>query len=595
MTARDQKNSLRARNSLQAACEAVREARFDDAIELAGLAIESEPGATEVRIAAAHLFFVARQYERAFDELRQACHIRPGRKDQAGVLGAQLAHRLNRRAERTEFLALCRDIRTPALVEPGIAEAIAEGDQHVAVALAEQGGLGAGRDPTLFLRLAEAAAIRVVDDADGAGGAIQKLVARHVRAALSRSSSSATVAGAARALAAVGLPRPARSLLEQSLAREPNHAGVSQVLADLVAVADPLEVADRFQLALRESLDRTPTEGEIHGCTDADIASIMELLEQMARRSPPGPGTDGSVVSTSESRQPAPELPCPLGPDAIEHFIASGWVKLDRAFSPEVANDWKQRAANQIRTQPERVIRGYNPEGLAVDEFGKARTVKGEAAKPDLSDFDEHDPSTWRRSRIDYCGEANTSYVDFSVRLWGAVNQLIGVDRLETQDIGEYLILNLNSMADIPVESVSVWTNWHLDAPRSDLRIANAEAGLLIVLLFSDIGPRMGATIIAPDSVEIVSQAIASTESGVDFVARDATDRVMQASSTRKFLEGKTGDAYLLHPFMMHSASPNPSGIIRWMSNPILFLDAELRTSGPDLSPVEESIRRAIS
>jgi hypothetical protein len=48
----------------------------------------------------------------------------------------------------------------------------------------------------------------------------------------------------------------------------------------------------------------------------------------------------------------------------------------------------------------------------------------------------------------------------------------------------------------------------------------------------------------------------------------------------------------------MHSASPNRSGRIRWMGNPMVYMQQPLdplRARLEELSPVELAIRRAIN
>jgi hypothetical protein len=52
-----------------------------------------------------------------------------------------------------------------------------------------------------------------------------------------------------------------------------------------------------------------------------------------------------------------------------------------------------------------------------------------------------------------------------------------------------------------------------------------------------------------------------------------------------------------MHPLMMHSSSPNRSGRIRWMGNPMVYLNAPLDPFRPvaELSPVELAIHRAIA
>ena len=588
MPGTEQTTHTLALGTLRGACNAAEDGSFARATKLAQRAIEAEPGSAEVRVAAAHLLFIARDYDVAFAVLRRAIELRLGRADQAAALGCVLAHRLNRPEERAEFLAICAAVDSPSLVLPRIADAVVRADYNTACSLAGRQARLTPRSAGAWLALAEAAASTTRDPADPAA---RKQVARAVKSALSTSRSPETVIRCSTSLAALGLVRAATSLLRQSYERHPDHSGLQIALERWEDESARAAADARSQLVAIAAAP--PALEEIHADGSTDLAAVRALLDQMDSRVSDGSkprrsrGADSPDLMVS-----APELSRPLGESDLEHFIGHGWVRLPSVFSRETATAWRERAIRRIRTEPDECVRGYHPGGDAGDEHGVARVGRGEDPCPDLSSFDVEDPATWGRSRIDYSGELRTPYAEFSPRLWGAVDQLIGVDRLRTRDIGEYLVLNLSMGTGFEAEHD--WASWHLDAPRTDMRFDNMQAGLLMVLLFSDIGPGMGATVIAPDSVGLVAQALAEGADGVDFVGHEADAEVMASATGRKFLEGDTGDAYLLHPLMLHSVSPNPSGVIRWMSNPILFLEGSLRTSGPGLTPVEEAIRRAV-
>lgn len=287
-------------------------------------------------------------------------------------------------------------------------------------------------------------------------------------------------------------------------------------------------------------------------------------------------------------------LPQPLTNTDVSAFIENGWVKLEGAFERSVAAEWRTRAVERIRREADKCVRGHESTAARHDEYFESAPVLSNESPPDLSCFDPSDPTTWGQDRIDYAFSKETPFVDFSPRLWGAVNQLIGIEQLRTQNLGEYLILNLSLAKDIDLADEREWSGWHLDAPKNSQSLDNIEVGLLLVLLFSDIGPNMGATAIAPDSVGFVSRRLAESDGPVDFVSRPENDLIMEQSDQRKFLTGQAGDAYLLHPLLMHSVSPNPSGIIRWMTNPVLFAARPLEVA-KGRSAVEQAIRNAIT
>ncbi|MEM9070256.1 MAG: phytanoyl-CoA dioxygenase family protein, partial [Myxococcota bacterium] len=115
----------------------------------------------------------------------------------------------------------------------------------------------------------------------------------------------------------------------------------------------------------------------------------------------------------------------------------------------------------------------------------------------------------------------------------------------------------------------------------------------VLIALFDDVPLDRGPTYIAPESIREVSRTLAASPDGVDFVNRSTAVQVMTRCEERVALTGKVGDLYVMHPFMLHSSSPNPSGSIRWMSNPVIYTHEPLRFDAP-ASPVEELVVRAL-
>jgi hypothetical protein len=73
-------------------------------------------------------------------------------------------------------------------------------------------------------------------------------------------------------------------------------------------------------------------------------------------------------------------------------------------------------------------------------------------------------------------------------------------------------------------------------------------------------------------------------------VARDKRERPLEAT-------GSPGDVALIHPFMLHSRSPNTGGRVRFICNPCISLREPMRFDRPrleDHSPVELAIREAL-
>ena len=62
-------------------------------------------------------------------------------------------------------------------------------------------------------------------------------------------------------------------------------------------------------------------------------------------------------------------------------------------------------------------------------------------------------------------------------------------------------------------------------------------------------------------------------------------------------ITGETGDVVLLHPFVLHAASQNPSGRPRFITNPCISLKEPLdfnRQDPADFSPIEQAVLKGL-
>ncbi|WP_052553594.1 phytanoyl-CoA dioxygenase family protein [Enhygromyxa salina] len=265
----------------------------------------------------------------------------------------------------------------------------------------------------------------------------------------------------------------------------------------------------------------------------------------------------------------------------IEQFLRDGFIVLPGAFDPELARRWREDAKRRLRDEPERWVRGYDPS----DE---SRSLAG---------FSADDPSTWNRSRIDLLGPETLVIEEFSPTAWAAICDLLGGPaRIETTSWGNYLILNLrDDDPDAKDQPSGHATSWHIDDPSPTTRVDRIRNGLVCIALFDKLLPRSGNTWLALDSVARVARELAANPSGVDFVT-DRGSRITKLCERFHEVVGEAGDILLLHPLLMHSASQNRSGRIRWMANPMVYMKQPLDITRPveQLSPVELAIHRAI-
>lgn len=308
---------------------------------------------------------------------------------------------------------------------------------------------------------------------------------------------------------------------------------------------------------------------------------------------------EASLVKLIGVRPPRPERPTTievvepkvawtpgfLSAEQREQFMQDGVLTLRGVFDPELAQRWRADGLRRLREEPERWVRGY------VDRV---------AADPSrsLANFSPDDPTTWTWGRIDLLGPESLVVEEFAPDAWAAICDLLGgPERIQTRSWGQYLILNLCDGSpyggDQPGPHAS---GWHIDDPNPFTRLDQLRNGLVCIALFNQLLPSSGNTWLALDSVPLVARELAAHPEGVDFVnerGRSITGRCTRFHE----VTGEAGDILLLHPLMMHTASRNRSGRIRWIANPMVYLEQPLDPFRPvaELSLVELAIHRAIT
>lgn len=255
--------------------------------------------------------------------------------------------------------------------------------------------------------------------------------------------------------------------------------------------------------------------------------------------------------------------PQPLKDPEVQQFIEGGFVRLERAFPRELA------------------------------EQGRAILWRDTGCDPD-------DPATWTRPVIrlgDYAQEpfrlaANTP------RLRGAFDQLVGRGRWAPR----------TSLGTFPVRFPSPEdpgdAGWHVDAsfaaedsdPENYLtwrvNVQSRGRALLMLFLFSDVGELDAPTRIRVGSHQDVAKILEP--------AGEAGLAAMDVSPTRDRPEalatGTAGDVYLCHPFLVHAAQPHRGSAPRFMAQPPLYPAEPFRLNrkAGDYSPVEIAIRRGL-
>lgn len=264
----------------------------------------------------------------------------------------------------------------------------------------------------------------------------------------------------------------------------------------------------------------------------------------------------------------------------IESFMADGYVHLRGAFSKDLAAAVVASAHRRLREQPSRCL---------LPEQAKREAVR-------LAHYDVDDPSTWPEGRLDIEGERRFTISEFSPFAERAVFQLLGdAARVRTRSWTSNLIVQY------PVRSLTSWIpapdhqSWHLDSPSTNTRIDDLRTGLLVFIVFSDLLPDSGNSWLALDSPAKVARTLAAAPEGVDFCSDHAGSAITRTCERFFELTGEAGDLFLVHPLMLHSASQNPSPRIRFLGNPMVYLQEPLDAGRADASPVERLIARALA
>ena len=254
---------------------------------------------------------------------------------------------------------------------------------------------------------------------------------------------------------------------------------------------------------------------------------------------------------------------------------------MEGALAPQVTERWSADALSRVAAGEE--LREWFP-----------RTPRSSFAS-----LDPNDPATWKWTRATLTGRRRANLANEAPRAWEAICALMGGEhRVRTREITDYLILSF------PSQRIPTWTSrilkplsrkfprfhtaFHLDDPDTKMGLDGWTNALLMVVLFSDITPRGGGTLLACDSPALVARRLAEGE--VDFTTNDELKTIVRRCSDFQEVEGKAGDMLLLHPFLLHSATKNHGDCVRILANPMIESRTPLHfaTGTRVLSPVEE-------
>ena len=208
--------------------------------------------------------------------------------------------------------------------------------------------------------------------------------------------------------------------------------------------------------------------------------------------------------------------------------------------------------------------------------------------------YDPFDRTTWQKDRLHLSGKQSWPVAEVAPRAWEAICQLCGgAERITTPMWSDAFIINFSIGAHQPwADPGPASPGWHKDGDFFLHFLDSPEQALLTIVIWQDVASRGGATFIAADSVAPVARHLASHPEGVDPNRFPIRDLIGECRDFRE-AEGRAGDVYLTHPYLLHTSSPNLSGIARFITNPPVHFREPMRFA-PAASPVELAICRGL-
>ncbi|MCW7944126.1 phytanoyl-CoA dioxygenase [Streptomyces hygroscopicus] len=247
----------------------------------------------------------------------------------------------------------------------------------------------------------------------------------------------------------------------------------------------------------------------------------------------------------------------------VERFLEDGFVKIEGAFPPRVAEDCARLLWRET---------GYDPE----------------------------DPGTWKDPvhRVPGMAQGPFAAAANSPALHEAFDALVGAGRWEPRySLGTFPLR-------FPHKEEPDDAGWHIDGsylPEGETwyfaNVRSRERALLMLFLFSEVTEddaptriRVGSHLDVPRLLEPYGEeGVSGLEIAPSLVAASAHRALAHAT-------GHPGDVYLCHPFLVHAAQPHHGTRPRFMAQPPLYpaVPCELERADSDYSAVESAIRRGL-
>ncbi|KAJ6010099.1 hypothetical protein N7522_005115 [Penicillium canescens] len=254
---------------------------------------------------------------------------------------------------------------------------------------------------------------------------------------------------------------------------------------------------------------------------------------------------------------PDPQSQYTLTEEQKQHWLDYGFIKVPRCFTREAAAEFTSSVWTRLGVSPD-------------------------------------DKTTWTQEKVNMPGHTMISVESFAPKAWHAICELVGgADRVADwcKDWKDGWIVNMGKPEYNPEDALDLRSlnDWHNDGDWFVHFLDSPEQALLVIPLFSDIKSKGGGTAICTDGIGLVAQYLYDHPEGTwpSLASHNVPNTPSEGpnlwtewahSSTHtkndSFHEvtGEVGDVFLLHPFMLHSASRNLRRDVRIITNPPVAL-----------------------
>jgi len=254
-----------------------------------------------------------------------------------------------------------------------------------------------------------------------------------------------------------------------------------------------------------------------------------------------------------------------LSDEAVGQFVTDGYFRLENAFDRVLA-------------------------ATCVTELWKSLAC------------DPNDSGTWTEPVLRVLGSISPTLLEAinTPRLVGAIDDIVGVGQWQRRTVG---------YGTFPVRFPSTVdpgdAGWHIDGSFGDppwyrVNFASRGRALLLLMLFTDVGPEDAPTRIKVGSHLDVARALTDTSpEGASFDVTQAAPTALGRPTAQAV--GSAGDVFLCHPFLVHAASwPHTGTKPRFVGQPCIHHPEGEWLGGFDYSDfsipsaVKDAVRLAI-